>query len=413
METTAPELCRLLIDCLKRDEQDVDPSRLSCLSPECWRAFLGLAAAQRVRPLLWHRLRQKGLERAIPLQAAEELRAASRWNTLHNLRLYGELCRLLAALKPQGIPSILLKGICLSLAVYSDMGLREMNDIDLLVRPADLSRLAGVLEDQGYRPLQRVDPGIVRKTAHHLPRLVKPGLSSIEIHWNLSGPGESYSIDPGILWERAAPVHIAGCDALILSAEDLLLHLCLHASYLHQFTFGLRPFCDIAETIARFGSALSWQTITELAAGRGWQRGAYLALLMANELAGADIPADILEKLRPVDMTEAVRETVRTQIFTDTNFAFLVPVPFAELLGSRRLLDKILIFWQRVFLPKTMIAALYSVPVDSVRIYGCYPRRLIDVLRRHKHTLKRYQQDDAPLKTLVERKNLIANWLSQ
>jgi hypothetical protein len=122
MEATAPELCGLLIDCLKKDEPSVESSRLSALSPERWRDLLALKATQRVRPLLWYRLRQKGLEEAVPIEAVEELREASRWNTLHNLRLYGELHRLLSALKHEGIPLILLKGILLTHAVYSNRG---------------------------------------------------------------------------------------------------------------------------------------------------------------------------------------------------------------------------------------------------------------------------------------------------
>jgi len=213
--------------------------------------------------------------------------------------------------------------------------------------------------------------------------------------------------------ERAVPVHVAGCDALTLSPEDLLLHLCVHTSYQHQFAFGLLPFCDIAETIARFGPAFDWQTTVARAERRGWQRGVYLTLRLAKELAGADVPPDILERLRPADMKQAALETVRAQIFTDANFDFSIPVPFAELLESRRLRDKIRIFRQRVFLPRAIIAAEYSVPMDSLRIYGCYPRRFVDVLRRHGQTLKKYRQNDAPLKSLARRTNLIANWLSR
>ena len=376
-------------------------------------AFLDMAMVQRVRPLLWHRLRQKGLDEAVPLNVAEELRGAFHRNTMHNLRLYGELRRFLSALKLEGIPLILLKGIFLADAVYDNMGLREMNDIDVLARPADLARIAEILTGMGYTPLQPICVDITLKAHHHLPRMVKNGHAAFEIHWNLTKPDNSYSINPEGLWECALPVRIAGCDALGLSPEDLLLHLCLHTSYQHQFAFGLRPSCDIAETIAHFDSALNWQAVLDRAGRWGWRRGVYLALRLARELAGADVPVDILEKLRPKDMTEAVLETARTQIFSDKNLAFSVPAPFADLLASGRLRDRIRIFWQRVFLPRTTIAAIYSVPMDSVRIYSCYARRLVDLLRRHGHTLKKYQENDASLGSLVERTNLISRWLAQ
>ena len=119
-------------------------------------------------PLLWHRLRQKGLVAAVPVTVAEELRDIFRWNTIRNMRYYGDLRRLLSALKPEGIPLILLKGIFLAEAVYGDMGLREMSDIDVLARPADLARIAGILTGMGYAPLQPICVDITLKV-HHLP----------------------------------------------------------------------------------------------------------------------------------------------------------------------------------------------------------------------------------------------------
>ena len=112
-------------------------------------------------------------------------------------------------------------------------------------------------------------------------------------------------------------------------------------------------------------------------------------------------------------MTEAVLQTARAQVFTDTRLASSIPLPFAELLESRRFRDKIRIFWQRVFLPRAIIAEQYSVPMDSVIIYSCYPRRFVDVLRRHGHNLKKFHENDAPLKDLVIRKNRIAHWLAR
>jgi hypothetical protein len=412
METIMPEISQLLIDCLKKDGPKVEPSMLSGLSPEQWHSLISLAAKQRVSSLFWNRLREKDLDGAVPIKAAEHLRDAFRRNTMRNLRFYGELRRLLSALKREGIPLILLKGIYMADAVYDNIGLREMNDLDVLARPADLERIAAILKAMEYTSIQPICAYITINAHNHLPSLTKHGYASFEIHWNLTNPGLYYSIDPDGLWKRAVPVYIAGCDALALSHEDLLLHLCLHTSYKHQFAFGLRPSCDIAETISRLGSGLNWHVIIQRACSWNWQRGVYLALLLARELAGAEVPEEALKRLRPEDITDAILNTARAQIFADKRLAVSIPVPFADLLEKRRLWDKILIFWKRVFLPKALIASHYSVPMDSWKIYGCYPRRFIDVLRRHGHTLKKYRLNDAPMKSLVERKNRIADWLA-
>lgn len=413
MEIENAGLYKILTGLLRKDARAIDAAGLAALSAQNWRDLQALAALQRVMPLLWHRLKQKGLDRIVPAAAVASFREATRRNVINNLRLNEELGVLLSALAAEKIPLILLKGMVLSNAVYENIGLREMNDIDVLARPGDLERVAAIAADLGYRPPHPFNLGSAIQTGKHLPRLTKERHARIEIHWTITSIGQLYTIDPGGLWERAVPLRMDGRDALALSSEDLLLHICLHISYQHQFAFDLRSFCDIAEMIARFGPDLDWRIVEERAAQWGWRRGAYLALRLAKEVAGADVPIGVLERLRPTDMTDALLETARAQVFTDKGSLGTIPASFAGLLQSGSLLKKILIFGQRIFLPRSQIAAMYCVPLGSLRIYGCYLRRFVDVLQRHGQTLKKYHRNDASVKSLAERTNLIADWLNR
>ena len=132
------ELRQLFLDCLKKKGPGIETARLSGLSPEDWQAFLSLATTQKVIALLWHRLREKGLDQAVPFKVAEVLQGGFRRNILRNLCLYRDLHSLLSVLNPEGTPLIVLKGIYLADVVYGNIGLRQMNDIDVLSRPADL-----------------------------------------------------------------------------------------------------------------------------------------------------------------------------------------------------------------------------------------------------------------------------------
>jgi hypothetical protein len=73
----------------------------------------------------------------------------------------------------------------------------------------------------------------------------------------------------------------------------------------------LRPFCDIAETIHHFGSEIDWATVIERAIARKWQRGVYLTLQLAKEMIEADVPAFVLENLRPGEAPGVLMDTVR------------------------------------------------------------------------------------------------------
>ena len=396
---------QLLLDTLN-PAVPVNTGQLAGLTQDQWQALLALAAGQRVRPLLWHRLKQKGVTHLLPDNVAATLREAHSRNTMRNLRRYGELRRLLTALQAEEIPVILLKGMCLAETVYGNMGLREMSDIDLLARPRDHQRITAILARMGYAS---PPPSL---SDNHLPPMVKQGHASFEIHWNLVRQSEQCSIDPECWWRHAVPLRIAGSDVLVLSPEDLLLHLCLHASYQHQFAQGLRPYCDIAAAAAHFASALHWESIVERADAWGCRRGVYLTLLLAWELAGAEIPPGTLERLRPEDMNNSVREIALSQIFNGRGTTTMIPVAFAAFMGSSRIRDKIRIFRQRVFVPKAMLAAQYSLPVDAIRIYGCYLYRIFGLLIRHGGSLNRYLHNDASLQAMAERTNVITAWLS-
>jgi hypothetical protein len=364
--------------------------------------------------LFWRRLKQKGIASAAPPTVVAALREAARLNTLQNLQYHGELRILLSALKAENIPLILLKGIHLDGAVYERIGLREMNDLDVLVKPADLAQIVRIAGGLGYRPLRAITPDHFNPhaSAHHLPGLVKDRVR-IEIHWSLLPAAEDNQPDPAEYWERARPIAMAGGTALALAPEDLLLHLCLHVAYHHCFVFGLRPACDIAETIDRFGTELDWPALVERAARHDRQRGVYLALRLAAELAGAAVPDTILASLRPDDISETILAAAQTQVFTYQNYDSALSVAFAELLESRRLADQIRIFRRQVFLPKAVLADQYEVALRSPALYLCYFRRFFDLLRRHGPTLRKYRNHDPALTSMADRKVRLTNWLAR
>ena len=69
-----------------------------------------------------------------------------------NLQVQAFLKQLDQALTPTGIPCIVWKGAAYICNLYPNLGLRPMDDIDLMLLPADLEKFKGLLSGLGFTP---------------------------------------------------------------------------------------------------------------------------------------------------------------------------------------------------------------------------------------------------------------------
>jgi hypothetical protein len=405
---------RLLCDCLSQDGDRVSSERLACLSPDAWQSLLATAHMQRVSALLYHRLVSRGWAAAVPPAALAAAQRACRETAAANLRLYGELAAVAAALRARDIPVIVLKGPHVASAVWGDPALRQMGDLDLLVHAHDLERAAEVVAAQGYALHGPYRMAAILKTSHQLPSLVKPSGATIELHWNIVPPGLACQLDPDELWKRATPAGIAGIDVRGLAPEDLLLHLCLHTSYQHLFGFGLQPSCDIAETIRHYQDTLDWPRVTRNA--RRWkaERGVYLALRVASALVDATVPDAVLEDLRPAAFDDTLLTEAAAQIFDGTEISMVIPRHLAQGWAGAGLsawFAGFAIFLRRLFVSPRELATLYDVAPDSPTVYLYYPVRLKHLVATQWRVAKALWREHPQAVPTARRKARLASWL--
>jgi hypothetical protein len=376
-----------------------------------WSRLLQLADRQQVAPLLCRRLQARGLESEVPHAVLAELRSRVRTSAMRNLAVYASLARVLALLRPRGIPVIVLKGAYLAEAVYREVGLRPMIDVDLLVPVDTVPEVAKIFEDDGYRPLQPYVLEVVLGERQHLPRFVKPPHPSYEIHWNLFPPGIPGSVAVDGFWERAVPTQLAGVETLAFCVADQVLYLCAHAAYGHQFASGLRSSCDIAETIRRAQGELAWDEVVERAKSLGWKRGVWAVLTHARELVGAEVPRAVLDALEPEgENSDLLRDAWEQMFLGDKSLQVLQP-SLAEFQDSARSPWR----WRDLFngpLSRETVARKYLLPPDSPKVYLYYPRRLFYLLTQYGRTALRLWRREPETTRLMERRVRVNDWLA-
>jgi len=289
-------------------------------------------------------------------------------------------------------------------AVYPDPALRIMADLDILVKETDLSTAASILQQIGYSPW---DKTVEDPADHHLPPFVKNGTVPVEIHRGLHRVGAP---DIAGLWERAVQAKLGSGQAMVLSVEDLLLQLSLHASQ-HNFTLRLSSVYDVYETIRVHRAQIDWKELGGRAHRRGAGKALFLMLLLSVDLLGAAVPIEFLERIKPSDLTQDFPEYAKTQMLADTR---AVSPRMAEMYRTRKLCDKIRILFEILFCPSKRADADRLISQDSRLLYPF--RRLKFLLHtEYERSLRQMyhtEKEDLILVDSVTARTL-QNWLAK
>ena len=402
-----------LVDCLRLTADPIPSHHLETLHLQEWSLLVDLAMAQHVAPLVFHCLKQAGFQSRVPDPQWRRLQAAHSNNAKKNLIVMAQTLKIAGLLQDNHISVIILKGNHLANTVYGNRAMRVMGDLDILVPGHQASHAAELVRAMGYQPLKGYigKPEDTLCQSCHLCRMQKKGWIDLEIHVTIALPTMQTNFSVDDLWRRAVPQQMGQRMVLVLSTEDLLLHLCEHTSLHHCFDFGLRPFCDLVQVIAHHGSSINWSAICERAIFWGWEKGVCLALEIAHDLLGAAVPAWVLRTLQPDPVDITILRVAVTQLLCNQQSLPPMSANMAQLWDEKTLWGKLRRFWQTVFLPDNIMATKYPIHSFPGVRYMYYGVRAIDVLRRYWQTAYGLFRSDADLTSLSARQNMLACWL--
>ena len=405
----------VLLECLHLDSEKPDSAILASLSADDWRQLEALATQGSVRFQLYQRLQQPLLRSAVPTALLERLQAAAHEQTLRVLGLEATLVEILKACAAKDLPVMTLKGMHLAHAVYEGPFERDMADVDLLFRPADMARATNMFKSLGYRILHNADNLVSLAPANNEYTLVHPRLGTcVDVHWSLTRPQKEAAIDEPALWSRARALTISGAPTLTLSREDLLAYTCFHASNHHYFAaVGLRPFVDIARICAR-GPEPDWGTLANRVRKWGWERGTWLTLSMARKYFGAPVPEATLTGMMdgPLDRDQ-LHETALTLLFLGSNPEARIENNIVRLWSSSSHWARLRLLIRRLFPPRGQLVQEFGLSAYPAlaSLPFLYLRRIAGLLRRHGPKLWALQRADSKYRSVLASQRRLIAWL--
>jgi hypothetical protein len=363
-------------------------------APDAWNGLAAVSAQHGLSPLVYGILQRTGM--LPPEIVAAELRSRYIESAALNMRRWHELGAILRACRFNGLTVAPLKGACLAEAIYGDIALRPMADIDLLVRPEDLGRATGILRGIGYEPERDVEAAAQQAMFQDMPPLVKSGAAPIEVHWTLVTPRCGVKIDGrrlDELWSRTVPAAIAGEPARVLSTEDLLLHLCLHVSVHHRFSgVGLRPFADIAAVSRHHAGTLDWDRVVARANQWGAANGVRITLRLAEDWCGLVVPPCVWAGLDGDEPTPAHLAWAGHKVLEGGSAP--LTGEFARFGAGARLGTRVSALLNALFPSRAVMARVYRAPERTWRGLAWYPYRVWDLAVRYSGAMQRLLRQD-------------------
>lgn len=198
----------------------------------------------------------------IPQEFKEQLKKAYFHVLSRNVLISDVLKETITLLSENGIEVIVLKGAYLSEALYGDVALRTLSDIDLLCRNDEEAHKAfQLLLDAGYSTDEEDEMlEFLRDNigAAHLPQIVHRGIP-IELHTKLHHSVESYDFPPHEMWKHHDVVTLNGVKANVPDLTDLLIHTCLHLDkHFNNGQIQLSWFNDIVNILEVYSTKIDW-----------------------------------------------------------------------------------------------------------------------------------------------------------
>ena len=232
-----------------------------------WDLFIHLINENGIIALAFFNLRSMGLLENLPLVVQSRLQNSYMASLGRNTLIFKTFSDVANIASQAGVKIVPLKGLHLEKTLYGDVGLRQMNDLDILVSEEDAIKFRRVLLSQGYTSNPIISPihsRFLYLTGKHLPEMFHNGFA-VEIHFRLfSDKGNiltrkylslSTNPFPGSLDKVMAPPEQ-------LNFLYLVKHLALHEE---KGSSQLRLYCDLVFLLEKNGYHIINPSLWELA----------------------------------------------------------------------------------------------------------------------------------------------------
>ena len=373
MNLTREEKFLTLIAAQKLEDKKITAIRSEIREGLDWSQLVNRALYEGLASFLYRHLHDLGLFPLIPKWVEETLQRTYHNTVFHNLKILRFLNDLGKILKQEDIPVIVLQGAALLFSVYEDMGIRPMEDIDLMVMPSHKMDLKRILAGMGFSP-HPIYPDTYQKGIIYIDFHTDP-FSSERIRarrWIMS-------IDPIDFWDSAIPLLEKELPIYRLSPFNNLIALSSHLLK-HNFE-RLKWFVDVQEIILNGSDVLNWEAFASHCQKSGGERCVLYVLLLMEHFLSLRIPNKDLKSLGEDHLFSLEKIILRLRL-SNKEIGRLSQILWLFLIREKK--KKIYFILENIFPKKEIMAQIFP---SSPHTLSIFVLRLIDLLSHGLHDL--------------------------
>lgn len=294
MHQSHPFSAQTLIDAIRF------PQRLPGTPLRDWDSILRLAKRANLIGRLAEGIHQQGVMDELPIQVRTHLKSARVLTSHQRQAIAWETRHIAQALKPIGVPLVLLKGAAYAVANLSAARGRLFGDVDVLLPKAFINHAEAALMMHGWASGEGdpYDERYYRRWMHELPPMAhrKRG-TVIDVHHNILPLTARNSPSADLLLE--ASVAVAGTDFRVLSPCDMVIHSATHLFHEGELQNGLRDLFDLDALLSELSKQQPgfWHALADRAKVLGLAWPLHLALRYTNAILGTEVPKDACESV--------------------------------------------------------------------------------------------------------------------
>lgn len=263
-----------------------------------WNYFVNRALDTLLGPVIYRCFENLNkTESVVPAEVMHLLKNIYNAVLMNNMRLAGNFESLLPEFEKQNIKVIALKGMNVIHALYTDIGVRQTSDIDLLFYRSDASAARDIFFQADFQCQYYMPEGALRVTNHPSPYKFYNDEVSYDFHVGLNKVYEQARIPMEDIFSRMLQKNIFPKSIFsVLDYNDNFIYLTQHLSeHFHSFDCKLVSFLDLVEFIRQ--DLIQWEVIVERSIEWNCFESMSEMIFLTSEYFNTNIPAEFIAKL--------------------------------------------------------------------------------------------------------------------